>query len=71
MASSKRIDKKILEERVRQLLAVDTMAMNVYTDLAKNVEDQDLKDIFSKIAGEENTHIALSREILSLLNGQR
>ncbi len=69
MASSKRIDKKILEERVRQLLAIDKMALDLYDDLANNVKDRDLKDKFLEIAGEEHRHIELSQEILLLLIG--
>jgi len=69
MASSKVIDTYTLKERVRQLLAIDKMAMDVYIDLANNVKDRDLKDKFSEIAGEEVRHIALSQEILSLLGG--
>jgi rubrerythrin len=69
MASNKVIDKDTLKERVRQLLAIDKMAMDVYIDLANNIKDSELKDKFSDIAWEEGRHIALSQEILLLLGG--
>ena len=69
MPSGKTVTKKELEERVRQLLAIDTNAMAVYADLANNVDDQRLKSKFSEIARDEGRHIALSKEVLSLLTG--
>ena len=69
MPSNKIVNKKELEERVRQLLAIDTNALDVYSDLVKNVEDQRLKAKISEIARDEERHIALSREVLSLLTG--
>lgn len=62
------MDKNILEARIRQLLAIDKNAFDLYSDLGKNIEDPDLKDKFLKIARDEKRHVALSEEMISLLN---
>ena len=69
MPSDNVITKTELEERVRQLLAIDTNARDVYADLAKNVEGKGLKAKFLALSREEERHIGLSRKILSLLAG--
>ena len=61
------MDKKTLEARIRQIMAIDKNALLVYTDLAKSVDDGGLKDLFSKIAKDEERHVALGAEMLSLV----
>lgn len=61
------MDKKTLEARIRQVLAVDKNALMVYTDLANTADDAGLKDIFSKIAKDEERHVALGEKLLTML----
>lgn len=56
-----------LEARVRQLLAIDKNAADIYRELADLVADVKMKATFRKMADEELGHVALSRRILSLL----
>jgi len=59
--------KSELEARVRQLLAIDKNAAEIYQDLANVVPDEKMKTIFRRLAKEEQGHVAMSQKILSLL----
>jgi rubrerythrin len=59
--------KSELEARVRQLLAVDKNAAEIYQDLAALVPDEKMKLKFRRLAMEEQGHVAMSQKILSLL----
>ena len=54
----------ILRSRLRQLLACDMNARDIYKDLAANVDDLPLRREFEKLTAEEAGHVGL---ILSLL----
>jgi hypothetical protein len=60
------MDKNILIARVRQILALDKNASELYADLAKNSEKR-FSQAFAQIARDEKRHIALSLKIISLL----
>ena len=55
------------EERIRQLMAIDNTAAQVYSELANLAEDQEAKGLFTSIARDENKHVRYSQEILALL----
>jgi len=61
------MDQKTLIARLRQLLATDKNAFDIYTELAKLTKDHDQRRIFSAIAEDEKRHTLLSVEMLSLL----
>jgi len=61
------MDKKTLIARLRQLQAADRNALAIYTDLTELVQDASQHRIFSGIAEDEKLHVALGKEILSLL----
>jgi len=61
------MDKKTLIARLRQLQAADRNALAIYTDLTELVQDAGQHRIFSGIAKDEKLHVALGKEILSLL----
>ena len=60
------MDTNILIARIRQLLAVDKNAVDIYSDLAKKADER-LKEVFAEIVKDERRHVALSLEMLSLL----
>lgn len=60
------MDKHTLVARIRQLLAVDKNAADIYGDLANSAGDR-FKAVFADMAGDEKRHVALSLEMLSLL----
>ncbi len=62
------MDKATLAARIRQVHAVDRNAFDIYTDLAKRVEDADLKRLFEEIARDEKKHITLSESLLASLD---
>jgi rubrerythrin len=61
------MSKSELEARIRQLLAIDKNAADIYQDLADLVPDVKMKADLRKIASEERGHVAISKKILSLL----
>ena len=61
------MDKKTLIARLRQLETIDKNAFTIYTDLSELAQDSEQKEIFSDIANDEKRHVALSKEMLSLL----
>lgn len=67
MAGKETNPKSELEARVRQLLAIDKNASEIYQDLAKLVPDEKMKRDFRRLAREEQEHVAMSQKILSLL----
>ena len=67
MSVKKNILNAELEARVRQLLAVDKNAAEIYQDLANVVPDEKMKTNFRRLAKEEQGHVAMSQKILSLL----
>jgi rubrerythrin len=67
MASQIISDKSVLEARIRQLLAIDKNAVDIYTELADLFADELIKTTMRKMAGEERGHVKLGQKILSLL----
>jgi len=61
------MNQKTLIARLRQLLAVDKNAFDIYIELSKLTQDQDQRKAFSSIAVDEKRHVMLSEEMLSLL----
>lgn len=64
------MDKKIIEERTRQLLALDQNAGDIYTKLAGLAQTQKMKDVLLAIAADERMHVKTANEILKLILGQ-
>ena len=62
---------KPLEQRIRQLLAIDKNAVDIYRELAEMANKNEDKEIFKKIAVEEERHVNYSLAMLSLLSGQK
>jgi rubrerythrin len=63
------IDRKTFKERLRQLMALDQNAFDIYTDLAALTEDQELRKSFLGVADDEKRHTALDKELIALLGG--
>ncbi len=61
------MEKTILIARLRQLQAIDINALAIYTELSRLAGDDTQRKVFSGIANDEKRHIALGREMLSLL----
>jgi len=61
------MDRKTLIARLRQLQAVDMNALAIYTDLAVLTKDDAQRKLFAGIAGDEERHVALGKQMLSLL----
>jgi rubrerythrin len=61
------MDRTTLTARLRQILAVDINALAIYTELSKLATDDTQREILSSIAADEKRHVALGKEMLSLL----
>ena len=61
------MDKKIMEERMRQLLALDQNSSDIYTKLAGFAQTQKMKDTLLALAADEKRHVKIENEILSLI----
>jgi rubrerythrin len=61
------MDKKTIEMRVRQLLAVDHNACDIYADLAERAQTQKMKDTLLVLVAEEKKHLKMEAEILSIV----
>lgn len=64
------MDKSTLEKRIRQILATDKNAVDIYTDLANKTEAGELKDKLLKLIQDEKRHVSLSEQMLSLLGAE-
>lgn len=62
------MSKRIVEERIRQLLALDKNAYDIYSDLAAKADDLKIKEKLVLLAKEEAIHVSLIKEMLSLLS---
>jgi len=58
---------RIIEARIRQMIAMDNNAKQIYSDLADQCQDPLLKEKFHQLALEEAKHGEIESEILSLL----
>jgi len=54
-------------QRLRQLLAADMNARDVYGDLCKMAKDGEIKSMLEMIAKDEDRHVELEKKMLSLL----
>jgi rubrerythrin len=61
------MNKKIMEERIRQLLAVDQNAFDIYTNLAKLAQTKKMKSTLLIIAADEKRHAEYDHELLKLI----
>ena len=60
---------RILEDRLRQLLALERNAQEIYIDLANNCSDPATSEQLREIAKDEAHHLAMEKEIIKLLKG--
>ena len=58
---------KTLNARFRQIYVIDQNAHAIYAELSELVKDESLRKVFVSIAKDELRHIALGKELLSLL----
>ena len=56
-----------LLERLRQLMAVDRNAFDIYNDLQHKVADKNLVQLFARLAKQEAHHMIVEKEIMSIL----
>jgi rubrerythrin len=61
------MDKKIVEERLRQLLAIDQNAFDIYTKLATLAQTKKMRSTLLDIAADERRHTEAERELLKLI----
>jgi len=61
------MDKKIIEERLRQLLAIDQNAFDIYTKLAPLAQTKKMRAILLTIAADEKKHADDERELIKLI----
>ncbi|MHB0946927.1 MAG: ferritin-like domain-containing protein [Sedimentisphaerales bacterium] len=61
------IDKKTLAARLRQVLATDKNAFDIYSELAELTKEDSLGEVFANIAKDEKRHTVWGEEMLSLL----
>lgn len=64
------MDKKIMEQRLRQLSAIDQNAYDIYVKLAGLAQTQKMKNDLLAIAADEKKHVKADAEILSLILAQ-
>ncbi|MBP7216338.1 MAG: hypothetical protein KBA46_03530 [Candidatus Omnitrophica bacterium] len=62
------MDKVELIARLRQLLACDTNALELYSDLATMFDDAATQKILVGIVADEKRHMQLSAQLLDLLS---
>ena len=60
-----------LESRIRQLMANDRNAAEIYSFLSKQAEDDDISKKLAALAKEETGHMALDREVLDLIEKEK
>lgn len=60
------MDLRVLLERLRQLLAVDKNAYDIYTHLQALAQEEELKTQFKELAQDESRHVRLEQELVSL-----
>lgn len=61
------MDKRLMEERIRQLMALDRNAVDIYTDLAKNAPNSRIRETLLALAIDESRHVKAEHEVLSLI----
>ena len=61
------MDKKIMEKRLRQLMAVDQNAFDIYTKLATLAQTKKMRSTLLIIAADEKRHAEAERELLKLI----
>lgn len=59
--------RNVLIERIRQLAAVDRNAFDIYNDLQRQVDNEDLIRIFRRLAKDEARHMTVEKELLAIL----
>ena len=61
------MDEKLIEERVRQVMALDQNAFDIYTDLAKFAPTGKMKETLLALAIDESRHVQSEKAILKLI----
>lgn len=61
------MDNKLLEQRLRQLFAVDKNVLDIYRNLSKMVSDEEMKAKLLFLAADEEKHVKLEEEMFSFL----
>ncbi len=61
------MDNKIMERRIRQLLALDLNACDIYTKLAGLAQTQAIKNAFLSMAADDKMHAKAENDILKLI----
>lgn len=61
------MDKKIMEARIRQLLALDQNACDIYTRLAGLAQTHKMKTALLALAADEKKHVKVENDILKLV----
>jgi rubrerythrin len=61
------MERKILIARLRQLLAADKNALEIYIDLSGVAPDKSSREKFLKIAQDEKNHTILDAKMLTIL----
>ncbi|HNX69047.1 MAG TPA: hypothetical protein PLL75_04810 [Candidatus Omnitrophota bacterium] len=54
-------------DRLHQLNVIDRNALEIYSDLARQVPDKQLTEIFKALAQDEARHVRLEKEIFALI----
>jgi rubrerythrin len=60
-----------LESRIRQLMANDRNAAEIYSFLSKQAVDDDISKRLAALAKVEAGHMALDREVLDLIEKEK
>jgi len=58
-------------DRLHQLNAIDRNALEIYSDLAKQVPDKQLAEVFRALAQDEARHVRLEKEIFTLIEKEK
>ena len=61
------MDRELMEKRIRQLMAIDQNAFDIYTNLAKAAPDAKAREVLLALAIDESRHCEVEAEIMSLI----
>lgn len=58
------MDRKKFEARLRQLLAADQNARDLYVDLCNKIDENEMKNQFAAMVEDEKRHVAQLKKII-------
>jgi rubrerythrin len=58
------MDRKKFEARLRQLIAADQNARDLYVDLCNKIDENEMKNQFAAMAEDEKRHVAQLKKII-------